>query len=113
MASWELSEAPAKLAAFGTSAKSSVATMLGAATTGNPPGAAVVTVGTVSTNSIAITWTLPTAPADAPVQGFTVWRQQGSNTPVQMNNGLPLPATPRSYTFTGLAQGTSYTVWVV
>lgn len=112
MASWTLDENPEKLAAFGASARSSIATMLPSEPViGVPPGAPVVTVtsGSITSSSVAITWTAPSTPSDAPIQAYEVWLQRDIDPPV---NIADVAATVRSYSYSGLSQATRYTLFV-
>jgi hypothetical protein len=74
-----------------------------AVTPSTVPGAPAIGTATAGNAQATIAWTAPVSDGGAPVTGYTVERTNG--TTVVLTN---VPATARTFTATGLANGTGY-----
>jgi hypothetical protein len=90
----------AAVSAVGTGAAASTSVTL--TTPGVPRSVTAAAGPTLAT----VTWLPPTAVGTGPVTGYRIRRYAGSSTTLQEN--LTVAATTRSYTFTGLRNGSTY-----
>lgn len=68
-----------------------------------PPAAPALSLGTVTTNSVPLTWSQPPRPGSKPVAFWTVYR-----------NGIAIATqVTQSFTDTGLTPNTPYWYWVI
>lgn len=73
--------------------------------TGATPAAPVLTVGTITSSSVRVTWPDPD-PGDAPILGWRLYYAAGVGATTYVGT---IPASANGYSFSGLAPSTAYT----
>jgi hypothetical protein len=91
--------------AYGTSKDSATVKGTTSAACAAVPSAPVVTLGAITSNSIALSWTEAAAPSHCSITSYSVYTSAGT----LVTSGL----TSTSYTVTGLAATTAYSYYVV